>query len=564
MNSPYSHPRFRRLKRKSRVRYGLAVVAHVPEYIAWRFSKLIPEDIGLQLRKRFGFLAVPFHNVAGFVQLWILTRPWKRILLALPLIGTLIWMQSTLFLARNLTDEELYRDYRGGLLQSVGRQEYEFGDFLTGKLVGNALYKDDKELLFAAMISSHETGNIPRRNLLLSRLTQELNYSRAHIWAANRSSFGSDTSERNIPKAIQHMVAALEDSENPEPIYIQLAYLYYQTGRSEKAIQMLQELKEPTPRARILLAQIFLASGNRESAVATIRDLLADLDLENPERNQFYEERIDANILLINLGASSDEVSNSLVDLVKKLERLLLIDSEDESVRSLIASAYSGLARDALRSTTKAGRLSSLGYFEKAVQTGVMPRGFGSSIYSASNLDSSGGLSDLEMRAALVEGVGIPMAHIFLGLDAWKKGLTDNTVFHFRLAYQHEPEALKAVELLAIHVGRIDERGTLNPFRLSLDSQPLWKRALGLLDIVADINPESYEQCLLSKCVIMSNRQRWAELVLLVEPYLEKATSKNHTTFLNLLISGYRELGDNAKFDKYMKILQAKDPQRAE
>lgn len=530
----------------------------------WQFSKLIPDRLGRRLKKRFGFLWEPCQQVIEFFRFWGLTRSWKMLFFALPLLLVVVWLLSMLFLAKSQTNEERYGDYRQSLLQSVAKQEYELADFLTGKLLYSKSYHDDGGLMFAAMIAAHEVGNIPRRDLLLKRLTRELNYSRAHIWAANRLSSGGEASQRNIPRAIQHMVAALEDSENPEPVYIQLAYLYYQSGRSEKAIQMLQELKEPTPRARVLLAQIFLASGNRENAVATIRDLLADLDLENPERNQFYEERIDANILLINLGASSNEVSNNLVDLVKKLERLLLIDSENESVRPLIASAYSGLARDALRSTTKAGRLSSLGYFEKAVQTGVMPRGFGSSIYSASNLDSSGGLSDLEMRAALVEGVGIPMAHIFLGLDAWKKGLTDNTVFHFRLAYQHEPEALKAVELLAIHVGRIDERGTLNPFRLSLDSQPLWKRALGLLDIVADIDPESYEQCLLSKCVIMSNRQRWAELVLLVEPYLEKSTDENYMTFLNLLISGYRELGDDAKFDKYVKILRAKESQRVE
>ena len=95
------------------------------------------------------------------------------LLLALPLLLALAWLISTLYLANNQTDEELFGDYRSGLLSAASRDEFRLADFMGGKLLQLESFEDDQEMLYVAMVAANGNQNILRRDLLLNRLTEE-------------------------------------------------------------------------------------------------------------------------------------------------------------------------------------------------------------------------------------------------------------------------------------------------------------------------------------------------------------------------------------------------------
>ncbi|MCP5534618.1 MAG: hypothetical protein H7A51_00100 [Akkermansiaceae bacterium] len=557
MNNPYSHPRLTRLKRISKLRYALALLSQFPKYVGWQLSRLVPDELGLLIRRRFGFLAVPFKQLADFLRYWISTRPWKKLLIGSPLLLVLIWIFSTLFLAKSQTDEELYGDYRKSLLNATGQGNYKVADFLAGKLLMNPAYERDEPLLFASMIAAHENGNIPRRDLLLARLTGELNSPRAHMWQASRLLSIRASGEANITQAVEHIKKAILLSDNPDPMKVQLVNIYFQQGRYQQAISILDELKSNDYGIGTLKASLYLADGDKDKAYSLATDVLHRMDEENPEKDKYFKDRLDALTVLSDLGGSLSGVKKELLGLSVQLEDKMRVSPDDEILKPLLVGCYMVVGKILLQDSDEIERRKALIYLEKAISVDEVPYRMGGLVLSASNLDSSGGLTEQQMRDALVNGDGVAIAHVFLGLDAWKKDLMDEADFHFRIAFALEPNSMRVVEFVAINVAQAPKEGALNPFRLSLENEALWRRALRLLKMASMIDASMFDRNLYTQSIILSNRQRWAEIPILVEPHLDKISGSYRARFLQLLVRAYSEIGDRVKVAQYTKLLKA-------
>jgi len=555
MNNPYSHPRFKRLKRHSKVRYAWALLRQFPRYLLWQVSRLIPDEMGMKLRRRFGFLAVPYQSVSAFIQLWFQTRHWKKLWFTAPLLVLLGWLFTTLFLANNQSDDELYGEYRTSLLRAVGQGDYELADFLTGKLLMNPAYEKDEQVLYAAMIAANETGNIPRRDLLLKRLTVDLKYVPAHLWYAQQLLSKRGAGASNLQKAIQHVNAARDLSDDPEDIGAQLAQLYFLAQRPQQALRVLEEAPAPNPKTLLMLARIYFALDEKQKANEVASKLLNDLEVEDPEMSKFLQERITALTVLGESHGDRERILRGLLDLVATLENRAVLAPDDQEIRWHLSQSYLLIARNYLKNEDEGSRRKAMEYFEKVVAGGKIPPVMGMAIVEASNLDSGGGMTENQMRDALVRGNGVAVAHLFLGLDAWKKDLMKDVVFHFKLAYGLEPHTLRVVEKVAIYIASASSEGTLNPFRLSFDREPLWRRAIRLLDCASEVDKSVFERNLYTKCAILMNRQRWGEIPGVVEPHIKKFSNEYRERFYEVLIRAYAENQDYLMVEKYKKAL---------
>jgi tetratricopeptide (TPR) repeat protein len=491
------------------------------------------------------------------IRLWAMTRTWKKLLLALPLLLVWAWLVTTWYFATSQTDEELFGDYRRGLMNAVSHGEYKRGDFLAGKLLRKPSFNDDQQLLYVAMIAANGNQNLPRRDLLLSRLTKESHYGPAHMWYAQQLLGQPNAGAGNLQLAIHHVQQALKVSDKPEPIRLYLARLYYQARRSTQAIRILEDVTNPSYSSAVLLAKLYLSTGAKEKANTMAFELLQQLDLEDPTMRKSLHERVEAVTVLAESRGEPSFVLSQVAVIAKVLENKIVLVPENESYQVLLSQLYLVSAKVRLGQVDDDSRGQGLADLQKAIATGKAPYRIGSMVFSASNLDSSGGLTEGQMRLALVQGRGVAVAHMFLGLDAWKKDMMEKAEFHFQLAHALEPETLTVIEYVAAHIAQASTGGTHDALSLSLGSEPRWSRAIHLLELCTKIDARRLESNLRTQCLILSQRQRWSKIMVLLEPRIEQISDKYRSDFLRLLINASRETSDLSKLERYTKMLRA-------
>lgn len=474
---------------------------------------------------------------------------------ALPLFLAFAWVMSTLFLAKNRSDEELYGDYRERLFTAMGKQDYELAGFMAGKLLPRQSYANDERMLFAAMIAANENGNVPRRDFLLKRLTGELHYPEAHVWLANHL-LANEGGAASLPKAIRHIQAAIEASEDSEPLKVELARLYYESGRLSRAILVLDEVGDPAPPTSVLLAGLYRKTGQNQKAYEVVTSLLRRLDSEDPGMALFARERAEALMILADAHGNLEYVRKNLLAIAGVLEGRVLSARDDVPLRRLLAHIYQAVASVSFKMGGQHAYNKVFYTVDKCLATGHPPYRLGFLIFSASNVNSDGGVTVREMRDSLVHGMGPASSHLCLGLDAWKNDLMDQAEFHFRMAYAHQPESLTALEYVARYIAQASKEGALKPFRLSLESTPLWRRASRLLDVATDIDETRRERNVLAKCAILASHQRWQDIPALAGPMLEVASGEYRAGFLRLLVRSSRALSDKASERRYAELLE--------
>lgn len=557
MNNPYTSSRLRKLRRVSKLRYIVSVISALPEYIMWRVRRMIPEAQLIRLSRRFGVIAIPFTQLIQFLKIWIGTRFWRKLLWVLPLLLFVIWLVSSLFLVSSQTDEEFYKVYRKKIMMAAAEQDYDLAGFLCGKLINLPAFKSDKELLHIAMIVADQNKNHLRVNALKLQLTSELEYAPSHMWAASKLLSSQSNDRSNIQRAVEHIKTAISLNDSEDEMKVQLVNIYFQQGRYPQAISLLGEIETSNPAIEVLQGRLYRMNGEKQNAYRAVMNALEKMDNEDPNKEKYVKDRLDALTVLLELGGESDFVRNYVQEVIRPLKDKKSLYSDDVNISNYLTRSFILLGRVCLLEKDEVNRRKALAFFEKAIGEGEVPYNMGAVIFSASNLDSSGGLTEQQMRDALVNGDGVAVAHVFLGLDAWKKDLMDDASFHFRIAYAIQPNSLRLVEFVAIHIAQASKEGTLSPFRLSLENEPLWRRSLRLLKISSEIDAESFERNLYAQCLILSNRQRWPEVPILVEQYLDGLSDEYRSRFLQLLIRSYSETRDQDQMRKYSKLLQS-------
>ncbi|MBT8038313.1 MAG: hypothetical protein KJO21_12295 [Verrucomicrobiae bacterium] len=551
MKNPYKSRSFRARRNSSKLGYVLASVLAFPIYIGWQLSRLVPRWLSGCFGGGFALLTTPFRPILFFVKRWTLTRSWVQLLLASPLLLAMIWIASIIFLTNNRGDEEIFADYQSGVLSSAGAGDYDRADFLAGKLLHKAAFARDERMLFAAMLAAHETENMPRRDMLIKRLTGELQHIETHLWYARQLLATGDSEDDHFLEALQHVLTALKLSDDPAPIRIELAKMCYKSKRSEMAANLLEESTDPDPKTSILLAKLCIANELPQKAYEMVTRVLERIDVENPQKDRYLAERIDVFTVLAETQRQPVGVVESLLEVAAQLESKAILAPDDELIKSQLTQAYMVVGNVLSQQVDEESRRKSLVYFQKSVAVGRVPHVMGALVLEASNLDAHAGLTQQQMRDALVRGEGPAMAHLFLGLDAWKKNLMPEAELHIRLAHALEPNSLTVVEYVVMHIVQLADDDTARPFRMSLDTQPLWRRSLRLLDMVSKLDQEKYEGVLYTKCVILAKMQHWNEVVGLAESFVSEASDDYRLRFLNLLVRAYGESGDLAKAAEY-------------
>lgn len=559
MKNPYSEKSFERLKRKSMLRYSWAVLMAFPAYLLWQFSRLIPKQLSRHLRRQFRFLLVPFRSLADLCMFWLTTRAWKHLLFALPLILLLAWIFSTLFLAESLSEEKLYKKYNKALMNSVQGGDFKKADFMAGKLLTIGAYQRDEKMLYMAMIAANEAGNIPRRDLLRDRLTTELNSPRAHMWSASRLLSPQAKAQGLTPKAIAHIQRAIELTDDPEAIKgmkMQLVNVYYQENRHLQAMQILDELGVVDYRIGVLRGSLYLAKGQKDKARAAALEALDSLDNEGAGKGDHLKVRLDALTILSDAGEDIKFIKDRLADLINQMENMLRLNPDDEKLKPLLVQSYMVLGRLVFQDDNEMEKRKALGYFDKAISVGgVMPPRLGALILYASNLESVGGLTELQIRDALIRGEGVATGHILLGLDAWKKDEMDAAEFHFQMAHAHEPRSLRVLEHVALDIVRKSSNAAPSSFRMSLQNEPTWRRALKLLQMTAKMDDVPLGDNLKFQCLILAEMQHWYEIEGMLEADIDKISGPSRVEFLSILIRACSETGNGRKARKYAEIL---------
>ena len=559
MKNPYSEKSFERLKRKSMLRYSWAVLMAFPAYLLWQFSRLIPKQLSRHLRRQFRFLLVPFRSLADLCMFWLTTRAWKHLLFALPLILLLAWIFSTLFLAESLSEEKLYKKYNKALMNSVQGGDFKKADFMAGKLLTIGAYQRDEKMLYMAMIAANEAGNIPRRDLLRDRLTTELNSPRAHMWSASRLLSPQAKAQGLTPKAIAHIQRAIELTDDPEAIKgmkMQLVNVYYQENRHLQAMQILDELGVVDYRIGVLRGSLYLAKGQKDKARAAALEALDSLDNEGAGKGDHLKVRLDALTILSDAGEDIKFIKDRLADLINQMENMLRLNPDDEKLKPLLVQSYMVLGRLVFQDDNEMEKRKALGYFDKAISVGgVMPPRLGALILYASNLESVGGLTELQIRDALIRGEGVATGHILLGLDAWKKDEMDAAEFHFQMAHAHEPRSLRVLEHVALDIVRKSSNAAPSSFRMSLQNEPTWRRALKLLQMTAKMDDVPLGDNLKFQCLILAEMQHWYEIEGMLEADIDKISGPSRVEFLSILIRACSETGNSRKARKYAEIL---------
>lgn len=551
MNNPYGQYRLAKLRHKSIVRYLWVLVTRFPVFVIWQLSRLIPDELGRRLRKRFGFLLAPFQSLIDVTMFWLTTRAWKHLAFAAPMILLLIWIFSTLFLANSMSEKDFYKPYRKSIMTALQVGNHKKADFMAGKLLAVNAYQKDEQMLFAAMMAANEMGNDPRRDMLQQLLTTQLDSARTHLWSATALLSDRSRGRGNVPRAIEHIKKAISLSDNPQEIKrmkMQLVNVYYRADRPTAALEILNELGVTDYRMGVLRGSIYLRNNEKLNAREAVLDTLTSLDSDDVNKEDYLKVNLDALSILSDAGGKLTLIEQKLSEFISLMEKKLALNPDDSDLRPIMAQSYLLLARTLFQKDDPSEYLRTLNTFDKALAVAeVMPAQIGQFTLYIS------GIPEAYIREALTKGKGVATGHILLGLNAWKKGKGDVADFHFRLATAHQAHSLRVIEYVALQYTRKPIGGD---FKMSLSRDPSWRQALVLLDIIAKIDEVPLGSNLKFQCLVLAEKQRWAEIILKLEKHLDKISGAYRLDFLRILMRAYGEIGDLEKAREINQILQ--------
>ena len=551
MNNPYGQHRLVKLRHKSIVRYVWVLVTCFPAFIIWQLSRLFPEELGRRLRRRFDFLLAPFRALIDLAMFWLMTRAWKHLAFAAPVILLLIWIFSTLFLANSMSEEDFYKPYRKSMMTSLQTANYKKADFLAGKLLTVNAYQRDKEMLFAAMIAANERGNTPRRDMLRQLLTTQLNSARTHLWSSRMLLSDRSRGRSNVPRAIEHIKKAITLSDNSEEIKnmkMQLVNVYYRADRPTAALEILNELGVTDYRMGVLRGSIYLRNNEKLNAREAALNTLTSLNAEDVNKEDYLKVNLDALSILSDAGGQLSFVEKNISELISLMEKKAALNPDDADLKPIMAQSYLLLGRTLFQKDDPSEYLRVLDAFDKALSVAeVMPAQIGQFTLFIGAIPENG------IREALIQGKGVATGHILLGINAWKRGKLDVADFHFRLAYAHQPHSLRVLEHVALQYTRKPIGGA---FKMSLSRDPIWRQAIALLDIAAKIDEVPLGSNLKFQCLVLAEKQRWYEIIVKLEKHIDKISGSYRVEFLRILVRAYGELGDLEKAREYNQILQ--------
>jgi len=559
MNNPYESSAIRRLKRDKRTLYVLVSPFLLPKWLLYCVSRFLERyAIRLKVEEFLYTLKKPLRAAVGFYESWAVSRSWKLLWIASPVLIMALIGFTVFYINSNRNRGTAYAGYYQGALQALQDQDYKQADLLFSRLIHHPSYKDDDEVSFRAMLAANANGNATRAKALRDKLLGERDYEPAKRWVAeNAVRRGKVTQEEGV--VLLAMARDMVES-SPNPIYVEywkevLARILLSSGDAAGAVEVLEGEEKLEPKALLLLAQAYQAMGDKENSKRELRELVDYLERIDPKDDQFIREKVEGLATLAELSLDQNESRILLERALGIIEAKHLMAADRVAYDAWLGELRLRLFRSLVRINDSQSRIEAFQNLEKVILAKNPSYRLGETLNGVVDISSGYSLLTGQMMDVAVRSGGSG-AHLALALDAWVGGNTNKARIHFKLANAIHPNAMVVARYAATYAASSSDPNKLDLNLFRGDNRSAYQRALDLLDLVAEVEPEQSISIVFDRCYIYSLRKSWDDIIEMIEPNLSQFEDKQLVMAYDWLMRANTQLGNNETAEEYQRAMQ--------
>lgn len=561
MPSPYKRSFYRSVRRRSVLLAVPVALLLLPKWLFWRLGKLLQSIGGQGLIDDIIYtISRPWLALRGFVQSWLSSRPWGKLIWASPVLLGALLLFTVVFIQLNKSRGRAYAGYYQGALKALNQRDFKQADFLFAKLIHHPSYKDNDPVLFRAMIAAASNRNLPREEALKQKLLNERQYEPAKRWVVERALSGSASPEQldSLVSMSKEMLSEAEDASYYEYWNLALARLFYQKKRFPLVLDTLAQRDELDPQSRLLKVRALIMLNEISMAREELYSLIEYIEFEDPDLSLFMGEYMNALTILAQSSKDSEEQQELYVKAISELKKQQLFARNVAYINRLKSSAHVKIARVLFQSHGAAQRRLGFEHLNAAIATGVSTTEAATLLFGL--LDSDSNFSVL--TGQIVEALSVhggAGCHLAMAIDRWYQGDFDAMKVHLLIAKALEPKAHLIMGEAAVVIASKYAAGSLD-FSLFNNSDSFFNRSFKMVDMIESVDDSNNVEYDLIRARIYSKRKEWSKIVELIETIVlssgyPQLDEKQRLNCLQWLITSYAELGDRKQSVHYQQLL---------
>jgi tetratricopeptide (TPR) repeat protein len=483
----------------------------------------------LWMQVRFLWSFVAWHIGFVFFVLWSLivgawarSRRWwsersvRRLILAIPSLLVAGAAVALVIGNRSASARTLRTSYGTRARQAFAENRFEEARICFERLG----QKDDSpEIRMGLALSLHHLGKNDRAAALLEQLApvDGEGFAPAHIWLAAQLLKNAGATAEDLGRAELHLRRALHTQPDSIEAHALLGQTLLRTSRFLLAVEHLQIAVSRHPEFGIVLAQIYLNSGNKEKGLQSAREAAArdrQLVLNEPADHLARLRWAEAARLLGSFGEAESILKDGALIHPGDDYRLALGQVYAAWAEAELAHRPPQLERGVVLveraldcdpgNTTALSRLIELTY----------------------RSDKDAEPARKRLNEMLASGSATATLHMCLGVDAWRRNQLKEAEQHLSRAFALSPQLPQVANNLA--------------WIMAHKEQPDLSRALEVIDAVLSKYPRN-AHFRDTRGQILALQGKWKEAVDDLEAALPQLTSRKETH--RALAESYKHLG---------------------
>lgn len=473
MKNPYQTSGMKRMRRRSMVRYLFLCGLRFPQYVLWGIGALFSAVFGefSVMQRILRVVMTPFVAVIGFLKAWIVSRPYRQLLIGSPILLGLFIGFSVFYINANKEGGGIYEHYYERAREAFGNGEYEQADILFGKLLEHVDYKNDDRVMFQALMSATQNQNFKRMEVLKKRLVYERNYEPAKFWLVEYALARGGNEEEEMEAMAREAIQSASDVETEFRWKKLLARHLFKRGRAGEVLNLFEISTLKDVEVMDVIIKSYMATGDTPNGVENARKMMG------------------------------------------MIESRMRIHSDKEKYRQWLTDICTQRAHLQLQFRTEEKRVEAFRSLDKAI-------GYGSTSKLTRLLQQMSDLSSKESLWAgdivdLVAKGGGSAGHVVLGIRAWGERDARAAELHFEIAASLEAESLAVLQRMAVQEAEESLKRNADRNFLGLEKAE-YERSVDMLDVIEGLAPKRRNEVLFTKCFIFSLAKRWDEIERLI------------------------------------------------